>query len=123
MYMGTPSILNTLLYAKRNVGYSEPLELKIHAEKIGLRNLHREREHYARPRWHYTDYDRRWSKTTVDYEMTPSERSDYVTDNWEHWYNPYEDGRDCTGVWFTTSIRIKVINGKTFIYHFQDCDI
>lgn len=72
---------------------------------------------------HGEDYDRRYSKKVLPYEMTTEQAEQYREEEWWHWYNPYEDGRDCTGVWFTSAIKIFPVAGKTFIYHFQNCDV
>lgn len=79
------------------------------------------------PRWHYNETcDYRWCK--IVYNGLPDDETEikeYKEDMWQHWYNPYEDGRDCTGVWFTTGIDVFPIKteNKTIVFHFQACDI
>ena len=131
MYIGTPKILNDLLvirkmFIEEGVDTSR-IDDKIHQEKLGLRNLYRESEDHKRHdyEWHPIGdgFDSIYGKYVFDWEMDSEEISELVEDEWCHWYNPYNDGRDCTGVWFTTSIRCLPINGKTFVYHFKSCDV
>ena len=58
-----------------------------------------------------------------DYVVTDKEK--YIEDTWQHWYNPYNDGRDCTGVWFTSYISVFPLPklGKTIVYHVQNMDV
>ena len=98
--------------------------------KEGIRNTLREREKYEREdpyKWKsYKEYwDSRYCKIVYDGVFTSEDITEYKREEWQHWYNPYGDGRDCTGVWFTSSIHvfpIPAIN-KTVVYHFQDCDV
>lgn len=71
------------------------------------------------------DWDRRYKKEVYDWVFTDEDKEEYKEENWEHWYNPYNDGRDCTGVWFTSYISIFPLPkvGKTIVYHFQCCDV
>lgn len=71
------------------------------------------------------DWDRRYKKEVYDWVFTDEDKEEYKEENWEHWYNPYNDGRDCTGVWFTSYISIFPLPkvGKTIVYHFQSCDV
>lgn len=57
--------------------------------------------------------------------MTEEEQEEYVAENWEHFYDPYGDGRDCTGAWFTTSLRCIPVPeaNKTIVIHRKHCDI
>lgn len=77
--------------------------------------------------WHYNYYcDSRWCK--IVYDGLPDDETEveeYKRDTWWHWYNPYNDGIDCTGVWFTRSIYVFPLTklNKTIVYHFQDCDV
>lgn len=138
MYMGTRSVLESLLQMKRMMAESTlygvkvditneqiaAIESKIHDELIGFRNRYRESVRYAdKYRWHYTDYDRAYAKLVIPYEMTDDEIKEFTCEEWMHWYNPYDDGRDCTGVWFTSGIRCFRCDGKTIIYHFKSCDV
>lgn len=125
MYIGDPKFLNSLLVMKKLIGEpNDALDKKIHQEKIGLRNLYRLKEK-NRDGWeyHFNEIDRCCGKKIYDYEMSSQEIDDYIKSHWIKWYNPYNDGRDCTGVWFTRSIRCFPVNGKTIVYHFQNCDI
>lgn len=74
---------------------------------------------------HPDDWDRRYKKEVYDWVFTDEDKEEYKEENWEHWYNPYGDGRDCTGVWFTSYILIFPLPkvGKTIVYHFQNCDV
>lgn len=84
--------------------------------------------------WRYAEYDSRWCK--IVYESLPEEWYDikmtreeaikaYKEDEWWHRHNPYNDGRDCTGVWFTFFIKVFPIPelNKTIVYHYQSCDV
>ena len=55
--------------------------------------------------------------------FTEEEREEYIDDMWEHWYNPWNDGRDCTGVWFTSRIATFDVPNGTWVYHFRACDV
>ena len=35
----------------------------------------------------------------------------------------WDDGRDCTGVWFTSRICIFDVPNGTWVYHFKSCDV
>lgn len=74
------------------------------------------------PEYKYTDYDRRFCYFLVP-RMTDDERADYIKENWTHWYNPYDDGRDCTGVWFTTSLRVVPCGTNDCVIEHQSCDV
>jgi len=71
------------------------------------------------------DWDRRYKKEVYDWVFTDEDKEGHKEENWEHFYNPYNDGRDCTGVWFTSYISIFPLPkaGKTIVYHFQSCDV
>jgi len=84
--------------------------------------------------WHYNIYDdQRWCKFIYDQlpeewqdDMTREEAiEEYKKWEWHHWYNPWDDGRDCTGVWFTNWIAVFPIPElhKTIVYHSQSCDV
>lgn len=112
--------------------------------KEGIRNTHRERERWEKEeeyKWKsYRDYwDERYCKTvyaglpedwyTEEDEVSSPSREEaikqFIEDEWCHWYNPYGDGRDCTGVWFTSSIYVFPIPALniTIVYHIQSCDV
>lgn len=98
--------------------------------KEGIRNTHRERERWEKEeeyKWKsYRDYwDEMYCRIEYDGIPTEEEIKEYIEEEWCHWYNPYEDGRDCTGVWFTSSIRVFPIPAlnKTIVYHFKSCDV
>lgn len=112
------------------IHYFDTLSTVEHSEYADLkRELRQNLVKYPRhDPWNYVGpdyYDRRYAKEVYDHVFTPEEEKEYVTDNWCNWYNPYNDGRDCTGVWFTSYIYVfpmKAI-GKTIVYHFQSCDV
>lgn len=91
------------------------------------RKLKEKRDREPKWRCHYNDdgYDRRFRKEVFDGVWNKEDCDEYRKENWEEWYNPWEDGRDCTGVWFTTRIAIFPIKAtnKTIVYHFQSCDV
>lgn len=131
MYMGTRGMLEIALAMRNDKSITltaeqlAKIEATIHEELLGIRNYNREKERCKKnhPDWHYTDYDRRYCKEVLDHELTEDEWAEYQYDNWQHWYNPYDDGRDCTGVWFHTRMKRFILPGKTIIYHFQGCDV
>lgn len=96
--------------------------------KQKIRNTLKEQER-AKERniyhWHYPRYDSRWCKIVYDNLPSEDEIKEYINEEWQSWYNPFEDGRDCTGVWFTVSIYVFPIKkeNKTIVYHFQECDV
>lgn len=108
----------------------EKLENYIKNLTIDLRKKERWHEEsiLSNPDWKYSDDGygpRRYYKEVVDEYYTDEDMIEYKKENWQNWYNPWEDGRDCTGVWFTTRIefhRVRSIN-KTFIYHYQIMDV
>ena len=94
-------------------------------EKKYIRNTFKESEENPY-KWRYRDYDSRWCKIEYEYEpMTETDIKDYIKSEWCDWYNPYNDGRDCTGVWFTHRINVFVLPkaNKILVYHFQWCDV
>lgn len=98
--------------------------------KEGIRNYHRykakrnEEEVYK-----WKTYRDNWDSVycRIEYEGIPTQEeiNQYIEDEWQHWYNPYGDGRDCTGVMFTTRICVFPIPAcnKTVVYHFQTMDV
>lgn len=105
------------------------LEALIRSSKEAIRNTLKETERYKTqyPQWRtYRDnWDSRYMREEYEGVFTPEECKDYTEANWEHWYNPWNDGRDCTGVWFTTHIDVFPLPkcNKTIVYHFQACDV
>lgn len=104
--------------------------------KEGIRNTYRDwvSNKDEEVIWHYDiEGDGRWCKFI--YESLPEEWQDdmtreeaikeYKEDEWWHWYNPWDDGRDCTGVWFTNYICVFPIPElhRTIVYHSQSCDV
>lgn len=104
-------------------------EALIKSSKDAIRNTYKEEEYcrknYIQWQSYADDWDRRYCKEEYDWEFTEEEVKEYIEENWEHWYNPWGDGRDCTGVWFTSHISVFPIKGmnKTIVYHFQNCDV
>lgn len=92
---------------KREIRYSYKKSVKIECE----------------PSWKYDDIGERRYVILHLNKMSEEEKVHYREKNWEHWYNPWEDGRDCTGVWFTTSMKIMDVGDKTYVVHWQACDI
>lgn len=95
-----------------------------------IRELNRAYDKYlSEPHWRlpfgYPEdcYDSR----AIFYELpyVVEDKEEFIEENWEHWYNPWEDGRDCTGVWFTSYIKLFPIPkaNKTIVYHVQNCDV
>lgn len=118
------SLSNLLDKKKKEV---ELLEKKLAMEKRAYRDLLKVEEKY-KSEWRTnirdkTAYDRRMAKIVVDHEMNDEEINEYKEEKWCYWYNPWNDGRDCTGVWFTVWIDFFRVNGKTIIYHWQERDI
>lgn len=70
------------------------------------------------------DYDKMYCKQVYNTVFTKEEIKEFIEKEWCHWYNPYKDGRDCTGTWFTSFIYVFPLPkvGKTIVYHFQNCD-
>lgn len=131
-------VLHELEKEHRELGRTEQeiaMRAIVKSIKERIRNTIREQleEEENSDTWHYTDYDSRWCKTV--FTTLPEEWYDdmsreeaikaYKEDVWWHWYNPYNDGRDCTGVWFTSFIYVCPIPalGRTIVYHMQDCDV
>lgn len=72
----------------------------------------------------WDNYDRSCEKAFFEgVHLAEQERKETIEELWEHWYNPWDDGRDCTGVWFTSRISIFDVPNGTWIYHFKSCDV
>lgn len=69
------------------------------------------------------DYDRRYCVYIIEGHMNDAEKEAYKESNWVHWYNPYDDGRDCTGIWFTSYIKLVDCGSNTAVIHWQNCDV
>ena len=89
------------------------------------RKVYEERDNDSWDCMRAEDWDRRYKKEVYDWVFTEEDKKEYKEENWERWYNPYNDGRDCTGVWFTSYISIFPLPkvGKTIVYDFQCCDV
>lgn len=68
-------------------------------------------------------YDSRYVKYKLPFIMSEEEKKEFIEDEWCHWYNPYNDGRDCTGVWFTNRIKLIDCGNETIVIHVQNCDV
>ena len=74
--------------------------------------------------WNYNDEgDRRWCKTVFEGIYSDEVMERYRLQEW--WHFRYLDGRDCTGQWFTTDIKVFKIKelDRTIVYHIQHRDI
>ena len=74
--------------------------------------------------WNYNDEgDRRWCKTIFEGIYSDEVMERYRLQEW--WHFRYLDGRDCTGQWFTTDIKVFKIKelDRTIVYHIQHKDI
>ena len=74
--------------------------------------------------WNYNDEgDRRWCKTVFEGIYSDEVMERYRLQEW--WHFRYLDGRDCTGQWFTTDIKVFKIKelDRTIVYHIQHKDI
>lgn len=130
MYMRTRSFLETALAVKNDTSKAKtPEQLKfledtIHEELLGLRKRNRAKEAADDGwRWIYTDYDASIGKLVIDRVLSDEEWDELREHTWVNWYNPYDDGRDCTGIWFTAWMRRFTVAGKTIIYHRMACDV
>ena len=70
----------------------------------------------------YNDYDRVTLKTEIPIRISKEEANELEKALFEPFYNPYDDGRDCSGVWFSTSVRAYRCANKTIIFHTKHCD-
>lgn len=100
----------------RDYGHDDPLETVVW--KYGTIGLDNKR--------HLEDFDdscSRYRFYQVDYVV--EDVQEFIKDNETPWYNPYEDGRDCTGVWFTTHMRVVPIpgTGTTLVIEHQSVDV
>lgn len=69
-------------------------------------------------------FDTRYVKYKLPFHMNEEEKKEYRESEWCHWYNPWDDGRDCTGTWFTSRIRIiDCGDDETIVIHVQNCDV
>ena len=126
-------ILYTLEKEHKEMGRSDQeiaMRRVVKQLKEGIRNTLRAKEKYDREypyKWRvYKDYwDSRYCKIVYDEVFTEEEVKEYIEEEQQHWYNPWDDGRDCTGVWFTSGIYVFPIPaiGKTIVYHMQNCDV
>ena len=74
--------------------------------------------------WNYNDEGhRRWCKTVFEGIYSDEVMERYRLQEW--WHFRYLDGRDCTGQWFTTDIKVFKIKelDRTIVYHIQHRDI
>lgn len=106
----------------------ESFERIMRGLKDAIRNTYRLAEEYdTDPKWRSRggDWDRRYLREEYPFVFTDEDCQKYKEENWQKWYNPWNDGRDCTGVWFTTGIRIFPLEkcNKTVIYHTQAMDV
>lgn len=67
--------------------------------------------------------DTRYVKYKLPYILSPEEKEEFIKEQWCHWYNPWNDGRDCTGVWFTSYIKLIDAGNETIVIHVQNCDV
>lgn len=80
-------------------------------------------DYYQPYKEEFCSWDRVTLRCIIPEKLTDEECKEIREGLWEHWYNPYNDGRDCTGVWFTSSISFYRCEGKTIIHHTKHCDV
>ncbi len=120
--------------------------LKLTVEEILAKcrkNYETELGYYRRPESHHETYkghpliwemyrpykeefnwiDIKTLRCVVPVKLTDEECEEIREGLWQHWYNPYDDGRDCTGVWFTSSISFYRCTDRTIIQHTLHKDI
>lgn len=75
-------------------------------------------------KWIYNDFDSRRKSFTADVTYSAEDCEEIKKELWQNGIY-YNDGRDCTGLWFTTDIKVFPLKqcGKTIIYLFEKCDI
>ncbi len=71
----------------------------------------------------YNDFDTATFKCEIPERLSDEECKDLKEELWEYFYNPHDDGRDCSGVWFTSWIKVLRCSNKTVIYHRKSCDV
>ena len=70
----------------------------------------------------YNSFDRWTGRCEIPVKLSDEECKELREGMWEHYRDPYYDGRDCTGTWFTTSIKFYRAPHKTIIMHEKHCD-
>ena len=112
---------------KKEIAVCEAL---IKSSKAAIRNTYKLEEQRANePHWESYNTESGWDSRhkweVYDFIFTEEDEKEYREEEWWHWYNPYGDGRDCTGVWFTNYISIFRIpeQNKTIVYHSQSMDV
>lgn len=101
---------------KRDYGHDDPLETVVWKYgTIGLDNKRRLED--------FDDYCSRYRFYQVD--CVVEDVQEFIEDNKTPWYNPWDDGRDCTGVWFTTHMHVVPIPGAgtTLVIEHQNVDV
>ena len=71
----------------------------------------------------YNSFDCWTGKCELPVKLSDEECKELHDGLWEHFHDPICDGRDCTGAWFTTSIRFFRAPQKTIILHEKQCDM
>ncbi len=70
----------------------------------------------------YNSFDVTTEKCVLPFKATEEDKKALYELIYTPFRDPYCDGRDCTGAWFTRWLNIYTAGDKTFIYHKMDCD-
>ncbi len=68
-------------------------------------------------------YDCVTYKAVIDHRITDQEKRELEDELWIHFYDPYCDGRDCTGAPFTSWIRFFCCTDRTIVIHRISYDV
>ena len=100
----------------RDYGHDDPLETVVW--KYGSIGLDNKR--------HMEDFDDSCSRYRFyRVDCVVEDIQEFIDENETPWYNPWGDGRDCTGVWFTTHMHVVPIPGAgiTVVIEHQNVDV
>ena len=71
----------------------------------------------------FNDFDRVTAKCVIPIRLSDEEVKGLKEDLYEPFVDPYCDGRDCTGAWFTGYIKVLRCADRTYIIHCKHCDV
>lgn len=71
----------------------------------------------------FCSYDCVTYKAVVDHKLTKEEEDELREEIYVHFYDPYCDGRDCTGAPFTGYIQVLRCSDRTIILHEVNFDV
>ena len=71
----------------------------------------------------YNDYDGCTDICMIPWKMNKKEQSVFEKQHWVKFYDPYNDGRDCTGAMFSSSMKFLRCHDRTYVIHHMSYDV